>query len=328
MNSNWQSFIAERSGILADKLDATFPQVESKQSRLAYPLTHFGALCLSGADAAKLLQGQTTCDVKDISNSQGKMAAMCNPKGRVIASFLLVRAGESFILILPVDLIEIVQKKLQMYVLRSDVRISNMSDHFGFLGISEPEGSYNDFYTSVEDEVIATTLPGELPRKLLVGPADKLIAFFNQSLASREFSESDSTQWRLMDLMAGLPWLTLATSEEYIPQMLNLDKLGGISFTKGCYTGQEIVARTHYLGKSKREMVLAECESQVEPAPNSAIVLDGSPEQQAVGHVLAAQRDKSLWKLLLILQAEDKQRSRFCLRDDPEVLLKLIPFSV
>jgi tRNA-modifying protein YgfZ len=328
MNNNWQSFIEERSGMVSDKLAAAFPPAEGNQTRQIYPLTHFGALCLFGPDAAKLLQGQITCDVNDISHSQSKMAAMCNAKGRVIATFLLVRYGESFMLILPDELIDIVQKKLQMYVLRSAVEISNVSGQYGFLGISEPEGSCNTFEASVEDKVIAMVLPGKLPRKLLVGPADKLINFWNQCRATGGFSESESSQWRLLDVMSGLPWLTLATSEEYIPQMLNLDKLGGISFTKGCYTGQEIVARTHYLGKSKREMVLATCVSHIEPSPNAAVVLDGEPEQQAVGHVLTALHDKTHWQLLLILQVEQKESSGFRLRDNPEVQLQLIPFSV
>lgn len=327
MNQEWQNYLLERKGALTDKLDVTFPQANLTREKLIYPLTHFGVLSVSESDAARLLQGQVTCNVNDISTFQSKLAAMCNPKGRVIATFLLVNTGESFLLIMPVELIETVQKKLQMYVLRSDVKISNVSGEYGFLGVSEPIILTCPFDTEVQDDLVAITLPGKPGRQLLTAPFDRLISYWRQCVDSGGFHEAGSMQWRLLDLMAGMPWVTLETSEVYVPQMLNLDKLGGISFTKGCYTGQEIVARTHYLGKNKREMVLAECDFPSEPQPNSTVLIADDPVQQAVGHVLMAQRDVANWKLLLILQADLAGATIFSLRDYPEAQLRLIPFS-
>lgn len=328
MNKDWHNFISERHGSIAAKLDVSFPRADCNQTGLIFPLAHFGAVCVSGRDASKLLQGQVTCNVNDISPDQSRLTAMCNPKGRVITTFLLVSHGDSFLLVMPIELIEAVQKKLQMYVLRSDVRIQNVSDLYAFTGISEPSYATKPFETEILDGLIAVTLPGKPVRKLLLAPAVELIAYWQQCLELRNLHESDSAQWRLLDLMAGIPWLTLATSEEFIPQMLNLDKMGGISFTKGCYTGQEIVARTHYLGKNKREMVLAECVLTDEPKPNSAVIISNQVEQQAAGHVLMALSDTDHCKLLLILQTLEHEPATISLRDYPEANLRLIPFAV
>ena len=120
--------------------------------------------------------------------------------------------------------------------------------------------------------------------------------------------------------MSGIPWLTVATSEQFIPQMLNLDKLGGISLTKGCYTGQEIVARTHYLGKAKRALFVAECPTE-NPEPNASII-DASG--QVVGNVLQAHDGK----LLVVLQLTDTDTAQLRLNDynqAPVTLLTVEP---
>jgi folate-binding protein YgfZ len=328
MNRDWQSYLLERPEGVADKHGISFHQDNPNHDKVIYPLTHLGAISVSGADAARLLQGQITCNVNDVSPFQSKLAAMCNPKGRAIATFIVIQTGDYFLLVLPVELIETIQKKLQMYVLRSDVKITDVTSHYGFLGVSESGIMGKAFDAEVKDDIIEITLPGESGRNLLIGPVETLITYWRQCLEAGTFHEADTPRWRLLDLMAGIPWLTLRTSEEFIPQMLNLDKLGGISFTKGCYTGQEIVARTHYLGKNKRDMVLAEGEFSCEPKPNSAVIIAADPEQQAVGHVLMAQRCAANWKLLLILQTGQSGHPAFRLRDYPEIQLRLIPFSV
>ena len=161
------------------------------------------ALAITGNDAPTFLQGQTTCDV-----NENKLGAFCNPKGRVISTFVLLKNENDFVLILPKSLFTTIQERLQRYKLRAKV------------------------------EITETNLP--------------------------EFT-----------LPENMPWLCPETSEQFIPQWLNLDTLGGISFTKGCYTGQEIVARTHYLGEVKRRLFVARCETNFDIEPNclfSAVV--------------------------------------------------------
>jgi hypothetical protein len=128
------------------------------------------------------------------------------------------------------------------------------------------------------------------------------------------FQVRDAAHWLYLDIETGMPWLTLATSEQFIPQMLNLDKLGGVSLTKGCYTGQEIVARTHYLGKAKRTLFLAECQI-AKPEPNSDIIDTGG---QVLGNVLLAENHKTL----VVLQNSDTAQLR--LKDYNQAFLTLL----
>lgn len=269
MNSNWKNFL----------------------------LTHLAVLTISGTDAAQFLQGQITCNVNDVTATHSSLGAMCNPKGRAITTFLLAKSGEDFLLILPSELLETVKKRLSMYILRSKVTLTDSSDSLCLLGFTEP--STDAFLATYQQDGSVRINMGN--RYLVI--ADENSA--SELLAQRE--ASDAAQWRTLDILAGIPWLTTATSEQFIPQMLNLDKLGGISLTKGCYTGQEIVARTHYLGKAKRALFVAECPSATPEANASIIDANG----QIVGNVLLAHADK----LLIVLQLAETDTTQLQLKD-------------
>ncbi|MGR8942264.1 MAG: CAF17-like 4Fe-4S cluster assembly/insertion protein YgfZ, partial [Gammaproteobacteria bacterium] len=162
-------------------------------------------------------------------------------------------------------------------------------------------------------------------RELLMADAAHAIRLWSDRVANQDCVPKGSEDWRLLDILDGIPWLTQSTSEEYIPQMLNLDKLGGISFTKGCYTGQEIVARTHYLGKAKRALFLAECGLDAAPEPNAPIQDKNSPEHNA-GQVLTAISRDGLCRLLAVLHESESGEYDLMLKDHPEVSLRLLPF--
>jgi folate-binding protein YgfZ len=254
------------------------------------------------------------------------LAALCNPKGRAIATFLLVKSTDAFLLVLPVELLETVRKRLQMYVLRSDVIISDGSDEYCLLGLCNQDQASQPFATAIQDEIISVNFPASDSRKLLITGVGNSIRFWSGQVDINGFRQAGSGEWRYLDIISGIPWVTMATSEEFIPQMLNLDKLGGISFNKGCYTGQEIVARTHYLGKSKRGMFLAECPTSAPPEPNSAIVKLDSNELEVVGKVLLAQQDPQNCKMLVILQATESTFNNLGLKDYNHAQLTLLPF--
>lgn len=323
MNTDWKSFLLSQQACVDADNSVSFPSAEKVTRNSVHPLTQFSVLTISGKDAIKLLQGQVTCNVNDIGESKSSLAAMCNPKGRVIATFLLVKNGESFLMILPAELLETVKKRLQMYVLRSEVTITDSTNDYCLIGISEPVKASQPFVTETQQNIIAVNFPASTARKLFIADVDNAIRFWSEKIDFQGFRKAGSGEWRYLDIISGIPWLTTATSEEFIPQMLNLDKLGGISFTKGCYTGQEIVARTHYLGKAKREMFLAECQSSPPPEPNSAIVND----EEAVGKVLLAQQDEHNCKMLVILQVTDPAATNLRLKDYTQPQINLLPFS-
>lgn len=222
-----------------------------------YTLSHLSVIAIQGTDAAAFLQGQITCDVRQIKPQRSSLGAMCLPNGRVIATFRLLHNSDGFLMILSRDLLESVIKRLRMFVLRSKVSLSDASDVWHIAGLIgngldaflqtadlKLPGSKDELYTS--ESALVSRVSGDATRCLLL--------FQNQPAWLENTVITNDVLWQSADINNGLPLITAPTSEQFIPQMLNLDLLGAISFEKGCYTGQEIVARTHYLGKAKRRM--------------------------------------------------------------------------
>lgn len=326
MDSKWEAFLSNQ-GVL-DECSHAMSDGKAGRNFLA-PLTHLGVLKVSGRDAGTLLQGQLTCNINDIGETSSRYAAMCNPKGRVIATFLVTKNSDGFLLILPEDLAEAVLSKLKMYVLRSDVRIENAGNDYCILGVCQ-EGPAGDAYvTKHSDFDTVVTLPGPVFRRLMITKTEHAKATCTELVASGQSRLTNASEWRYAEIIAGFPWVGAAISEEFIPQMLNLDKLGAVSFNKGCYTGQEIVARTHYLGKSKRLLRLAECISEKPPLPKTEVVDLDRAERAIAGTILQSERDPSnpaQCKLLLVQHdAETVSNNNLGLNDDAQTRLTLLP---
>ncbi len=303
MNQNWNTFL------LSQTANQTLTTHADKS---LYALSQLAVLTISGNDAGKLLQGQITCNINDITEESGSLGALCNPKGRAIATFLLVKKGADFLMVLPRELLEPIKKRLQMYVLRAQVTLTDSSDTLCLIGVRDPSTAPAEALSC--RQLAPTISVNFFQRTLLITEPEQAIALW-QSYLTQGFTPAHVEHWHYLDIVAGMPWLTLATSEQFIPQMLNLDQLGGISFNKGCYTGQEIIARTHYLGKAKRALFLAECNTATAPAPYDLIVNDTSETAPTVGHVLAAQQHSPTHcTLLVVLQLSD---------DAPHATLKL-----
>jgi folate-binding protein YgfZ len=323
MNPQWKNFLlSEQAAIENDGL-IVFAESQPDQPHI-YPIANFGVLAASGKDAAKLLQGQATCDVFEVTENQARIGAFCNPKGRAIATFLLAKQGDDYLLVLPLELLEPVKTRLQKYVLRSDVKFTDRSDELCLIGISAAEAAAEPLFAARhEQNAVSIAMGGSPARQLLIAEAEQAISLWSGRVTTQGYVPGSSEDWRYLDLIAGIPWLTPATSEEYIPQMLNLDKLGGISFTKGCYTGQEIVARTHYLGKAKREMFLAEADTSSVPEPNAPVIDNPSGADTIVGKVLSAFGRGNKCTMLLVLQipGSDSQDLRLAAPDREKITL-------
>lgn len=308
MNSNWKNFLLANHAHFSSDTHISFPITDS--DKRIYPIAQLAALTVSGKDAGSFLQGQITCNVNDVTATQSSLGAMCNPKGRAISTFLLVKSGDDFLLILPNELLTTVKERLQKYVLRSAVTLTDSSDSLCLLGLTD--NSNAAFLTTEQQTTAVRVTLGN--RCLLIADVNNAMMLWSEYL-NQSYQASDSMHWLTLDILAGIPWLTTDTSEQFIPQMLNLDKLGGISLTKGCYTGQEIVARTHYLGKAKRGLFVAEC---METPSANASIIDASG--QVVGNVLLAHDDK----LLMVLQLGDTDTSKLRLNDDKHSPLILL----
>jgi folate-binding protein YgfZ len=333
MNQHWKNFLLNHQATFEGDTQITFPAVTDYNEKTIYPVANLAVLTVSGKDGAKLLQGQITCDINDITETKSSLGALCNPKGRAITTFLLVKNGTDFLMILPEVLLESVKKRLQMYILRSDVTLTNSSDQLCLIGVCDLSQPTESLFNTTQQAFISVNFSTTQNRQLVIAETDTAIALWSEQVDHQHFEPKNSDQWRYLDILSGIPWLTTETSEEFIPQMLNLDLLGGISFNKGCYTGQEIVARTHYLGKAKRALFLAESNALLMPTPNSTIIDDSTGTEQTIGKVLLAQhsqltpeKEDSQGKMLIVLQISDSDTQHLALKDQNYHNITLLPW--
>lgn len=256
------------------------------------PLTHLAVLAVTGSDAATFLQGQTTCDIKALVDSKPHLGAYCNAKGRTISTFIIIKQQDNFMLILSRELLDSVRKKLQMYVLRADVQLTDTTDQLCITG------THN---INIENQDNIYPYPQLENSFLFIASAEQSITFCTQLTQQQDVILTDHNSWLALDIQAGIPWIGQQTTEEFVPQMLNLDKLGAISFEKGCYTGQEIVARTHYLGKNKRAMyqAISITESNIIPGDT---VSDADEESNQLGTVILVSKQHTETQLLVVLK--------------------------
>ncbi|MES2013122.1 MAG: folate-binding protein [Pseudomonadota bacterium] len=259
-------------------------------------LSHLGLLQLQGSDTHTFLQGQVTNDVKLLNGHNAHYTAYCNPKGRMLALFLAFSHNDAVHLQMPKELVESIAKRLKMYVMRSKVTIEDVSKSiikFGINGHNAAELLQAQFaqvpkadfeLVSLENGALLK-LPGSTPRYEIFTDTENAIAVWS---ALRVHAKPvGAACWEWLEIQAGIPDVTLKTQEEFVPQMLNLDALNAINYKKGCYTGQEIVARTHYLGKVKRRTQLAHIASNIgaEVTPQTGDDIHDS-NKQAIGKIV------------------------------------------
>jgi folate-binding protein YgfZ len=209
-------------------------------------LSHLGVLRFTGADALSFLQGQVSNDTLRLSGNDCIRAAYSSAQGRVLALIYLLPHSSGVLAILPREILEATMQRMRKFILRAKVKIEDAGDSLavgGIIGAAAAAG-----YTETDGEGVAP-VGHDASRSWLITAAEKLPASLDASAAKRV-----EDAWRLADIRAGLPQVYAATSEAFVAQMLNLDLLDGISFTKGCYTGQEIIARTQHLGRIKRRL--------------------------------------------------------------------------
>jgi tRNA-modifying protein YgfZ len=329
MNPAWKQYLSNLNAAFSADNSVTFvtQPIAGQQQGHITPLSQLAVLRVSGQDATAFLQGQTTCNFNELNGQLSSFGAFCNAKGRVITTFLALQHQQAWLLILPTDLLPSLQKRLQLYILRAKVQLSDASGDYCLLGLDHlpanptPLALPQKPLAILAQAAICVRLGEQQPRYLVLADCQAAQQLW-LALTEQGCKPQDSTDWNLLDIQAGIPWLCASTSEEYIPQMLNLDQLGGISFNKGCYTGQEIVARTHYLGKAKRAMFTATAElSGAAPELNSNIL--DAPNGQVVGTVLATHVKNNCCTLLVILATDACHSTTLTLQEHPSIQIKL-----
>jgi folate-binding protein YgfZ len=264
------------------------------------PVTDLGLIAVSGEDAASFLHNQLTNDVEHLGANEARLAGYCTPKGRLQATFLMWRTGQDIFLALPRAIQAPLQKRLTMFVLRSKAKLRDATEEastgavLGLAGakaqaaLAKQVGALPEApYGKVDGEfgtVLRLADAFGAPRYLWITSAEtgvKALPQLRETLAL-----GGNAAWRLAEIHAGVPQVTQPTQEQFVPQMVNFELIGGVNFKKGCYPGQEIVARSQYLGKLKRRMTLA-------TLPNAAVragdeVFSGIDPDQPSGMIVNA----------------------------------------
>lgn len=208
-------------------------------------LTNRALIKVSGTDAEEFLQNQFSNDIKKLDNSHIQINAYCQHQGKIITLFWVIRSKSGFLLSFPDDLLEKVASRLQMFVIMSDVLIEDVSEELSQIGL-------------IDEKVEGSYIINERMSLLITSPKEQIVK--NSTIVD---------EWIKASIDSQLPEVFLSTSEKFVPQMLNLDiDEVGVNFSKGCYPGQEVVARLHYLGEAKRRLFAFECDSEVQIGDN------------------------------------------------------------
>ncbi len=232
-------------------------------------LDHFSIISISGADSTEFIQGQMTQDISAIGDDEARMTAILNPQGRVMSTALIMHWDDSIILVLNKDTVDDLIVWLSRFILRSKVTVSRLEAHI--YGLNQNLADIESDSLDLEKEIFCLrSIETDAERTLLI---TKSLHDFSKS----SITTMSSRNWQLADIQAGIPIIYKENIAKFIPQMVNLDLINGISFNKGCYTGQEIVARVQHRGKIKRRMFhISTQQSNTEIRPGTPVLLGDS----------------------------------------------------
>ncbi|MCP4408428.1 MAG: folate-binding protein YgfZ [Gammaproteobacteria bacterium] len=303
MISDWQTFLAHRGAHISNNRITHFGEPERERKavihgRILCDLSHIGLIGLNGEEAAQFMQSQFSNDTMQVSETRSQLNAYCNPKGRMLADFRTFKRADDYFLSLPMEILEATLQRLRMYVLRTKVKLADGSDDLVRIGYHGP-GAKEQLQTLVDHtpqqvddcttsaELTIILVPGPAPRYEIYGSLDAVKPLWERLAADATLTGASS--WSLLNILAGIPTVLAQTREAFIPQMANMDLIGAINFKKGCYPGQEIVARMHYLGKLKRRMYRIHIDGATPPLPGEDIFIKEADKTQPAGKIVDAQ---------------------------------------
>ncbi|TNE78063.1 MAG: folate-binding protein [Gammaproteobacteria bacterium] len=297
--SDWQAYLSNIAVISEENQTLRFTETAADYPQLfpqgtVTPLIHQGLIAVEGEDACRFLQGQLTCDVTLLAANDSQLGACCNPKGRMLTNFILYRTEEQrYLMQMHHSLVAPTLQHLQKYAVFFKAKMTDVSNQYVILGLSEAasylSGSSKSYATKGLDD----------GRSIIIVNEDSAQETWQQMTA--EITPVGTEYWQLLDIRAGIGFVQAETADMFIPQMLNLQALDGISFRKGCYTGQEVVARMKYLGKLKRHMYRRVTSETSEKAltPGTACYLpDG---EQSIGNLVTTAHNGRDLEMLVVL---------------------------
>ncbi|MCP1726659.1 folate-binding protein YgfZ [Natronospira proteinivora] len=267
---------------------------EPGQPPMLTPLLHLACLEISGEDAEAFLDGQFSAAIRQLSAGHWILTAWHDPKGRARTLLHVQRHAEGYTCLMPRTLMGEILPKLRMFVLRSKVTIDDLSAHKTVLGVHSPEQQRPDGFQP---------LSGAPDWALACAGFDEIAGSWERARAAG-FEPAGYAAWRRQEILTDIPSLRPATSGRFLPQFLGLERFEGLNFKKGCYIGQEVIARTHYLGKVKQYLAKANCPEAPEPGCD---VRDG--DGRRLGHALdGAPTEEGSWLVQLVIRQDKSQQ--------------------
>lgn len=319
MNTEWQSFLQQQHAKLDEQgaiKQLEFPELERmliKHGPVMTSLAHHALLKVSGEEAEAFLQGQLSNDIKQVNEEHAQYSTYCDPKGNVLALFLIFMFDGAYYLSFDASLAETIQKRLQMFVMRSKVALEAVSHsmiRIGFAGQFADLDVQRRLDTKLKKEMAVTLskeagleqtviikVPGPFHRYEIFAPVDQAIQTWNKLRLNGDITNAND--WRLLNIATGRAEINAALSGQHLAQSYNFDKTDVINFKKGCYPGQEIIARTHYRGKAAKRMLRLHLDDVLELNPADSLELIDNNEK--------------IYKLEIVLSNPDIFEGTLCL---------------
>ncbi|MCB1962463.1 MAG: folate-binding protein YgfZ [Rhodocyclaceae bacterium] len=318
--------------------DATRDVAQARDGAVMVPLTHLRSISATGEDAAGYLHNLLSNDVKKLPDDAAQWTSFNSPKGRMLASMLLWHIDGGYRLTLAADVHAAMLRKLSMFVLRSKVKLADGGATRALLGVSCPTLSdclggaklpvpAAPMRAATRDDVCVIRL--DPTRAVIDAPADAMAAIW-QALAARDVAPAGTAAWQWLDVQAGIPLITERTQDAFVAQMLNYELIGGVNFKKGCYPGQEIVARTQYLGKLKKRMYRVLAPSNTAPAVGDELYSPAFDDQSVGKLVTVAPSPTGGFEALAVMQmqAADSGQLHLGAPDGAPLRLASLPYAL
>lgn len=300
MENNWTTTLQQAGAVLAAEQSTILhygnPAAELEAARhgnIVSDLAHYRLVRFNGEDTQQFLSNLLSSDVRKLQPGECQYSTFSTPKGRMLASMLIIRTPVDYLVLMPAEIAEAMQRKLSMYILRSKVKASSQGKEEILLGIAGPAATQTlseCFGVNTASTMQATMHGDSLLINLdqqcwiaLTSPV-KAVEIFD-TLRQHSFVAVGSKAWDWRWLQRGFAWIYSETQEQFVAQMANMECIGAVSFSKGCYPGQEIVARTQYLGKLKRRMSLVHIDADIDTAKRGTPLYSSELPGQAIGMI-------------------------------------------
>jgi folate-binding protein YgfZ len=341
--NTWTAFLKTFGGNVGEHNRVTFGDSAGnaepdREPLLIMDLSYLGLIRVEGDDALSFLTAQFTNDLRGLQADRSQLSGYCNPQGRLIALMRIFRVGDDFFLQTPRSLVDGLIKRLRMFVLRAKVVLSDVSEQWPRIGLAGSE------VTSIGQAILDTALPppegvtsagaatllhipGPVPRYEVIAPSAQAQTLWSRFAARGRIA--DDTVWQRVSLRGGIPEIEPATSQQFVPQMVNLELIGGVNFKKGCYPGQEIVARMQYLGKLKRRLYRARLAQDHAPQPGDDLYQGGIDAEHKAGTVVnSVPSPQGGYELLAVLEIAASADIRYGSPKGKALELVNLPYEV